>query len=149
MADETDLITGDAGASSTYLMQCSVLRKNGFVEPCKIAEMSTSKTGKHGHAKVHLVGIDIFMGKKYEDNCPSTHNMDVPNIKRNDFQQIRIQDGYLSLLTETGEVLEDLKLPEGELGKETEGKYNAGEDVQVSVMCAMSEEYAVAIKLCK
>ncbi|XP_027247871.1 eukaryotic translation initiation factor 5A-2 isoform X3 [Cricetulus griseus] len=118
MADEIDFTTGDAGASSTYPMQCSALRKNGFVvlkgRPCKIVEMSTSKTGKHGHAKL-----------------------------------ICIQDGYLSLLTETGEVREDLKLPEGELGKEIEGKYNAGEDVQVSVMCAMSEEYAVAIKPCK
>ena len=27
--------------------------------PCKIVDMSTSKTGKHGHAKVHLVGIDV------------------------------------------------------------------------------------------
>ena len=27
---------------------------------CKIVDMSTSKTGKHGHAKVHMVALDIF-----------------------------------------------------------------------------------------
>ena len=71
--------TTNSGASTTYPLQCSALRKNGHVvikgRPCKIVDMSTSKTGKHGHAKVHLIAIDIFTNKKLEDLSPSTHNM--------------------------------------------------------------------------
>ena len=75
-------VQASAGASTTFPMQCSALRKNGHVvikgmfriynvveenqrvvrplgRPCKIVDMSTSKTGKHGHAKVHLVAIDV------------------------------------------------------------------------------------------
>ena len=87
--ENIDFSSGSSGASESFPMQCSALRKNGFVlikdRPCKIVEMSTSKTGKHGHAKVHLVGIDIFTQRKYEDICPSTHNMMVPNVNRKEY----------------------------------------------------------------
>ncbi|EHB04958.1 Eukaryotic translation initiation factor 5A-2 [Heterocephalus glaber] len=116
MVGEINFTTGDAEASSIYPVQCSDLHKNGFVvfegQPCKTVKMSTSKTGKQDHAKVYLVGIAIFTRKKYEDSGPSTYNTDIPNIKRNDYQWIYIQDAYLSLLTETSEVREDLKLRE-------------------------------------
>ena len=121
--DDYNFDQTQSGASESYPMQCSALRKNGFVlikdRPCKIVEMSTSKTGKHGHAKVNLVGIDIFTGKKYEDICPSTHNMMVPNVARKEYNLMDItDDGFVSLLDpEKNDTRDDIKLPNSDLGK--------------------------------
>ncbi|KAF8553634.1 eukaryotic translation initiation factor 5A-2 [Imleria badia] len=139
-----------AGASLTFPMQCSALRKNGHVvikgRPCKIVEMSTSKTGKHGHAKVHLVAIDIFTGKKMEDICPSTHNMDVPNVSRNEYAIVNIDDGFLNLLTTDGTPKDDIKVPEGDLGKTIKDDFEAGKDLLVTIVTAMNEAQAISCK---
>ncbi|KAJ3115488.1 Eukaryotic translation initiation factor 5A [Phlyctochytrium bullatum] len=139
-----------SGASMTYPMQCSALRKNGYVvlkgRPCKIVDMSTSKTGKHGHAKVHLVGIDIFTGKKLEDLSPSTHNMDVPNVTRTEYQLLDIDEGFLSLMTSDGGTKDDVKLPDGELGEKIQSEFSEGKEVVVTVVTAMGEEMALSYK---
>ena len=130
-------------------MQCSALRKNGFVvikgRPCKIVDMSTSKTGKHGHAKVHLTALDIFTGKKLEDLCPSTHNMDVPNVTRKEFQLVSgswssslvqaltpaqldiTDDNFLSLMADDGATKDDVKVPDGEVGDKIEKLFRTDE----------------------
>jgi len=151
MSDTEEIAGGDSGASNTYPQQCSALRKNGYVmiksRPCKIVEMSTSKTGKHGHAKVHLVAIDIFNGKKLEDICPSTHNMNVPNVSRKDYQLVDItDDGYMSLMDDGGETKEDIKVPDNELGKEIVKKHEAEEGFMVTILSAVGEEAAAGIK---
>ncbi|KIH88948.1 translation initiation factor 5A [Sporothrix brasiliensis 5110] len=144
--------SADAGASATFPMQCSALRKNGFVvikgRPCKIVDMSTSKTGKHGHAKVHLVAIDIFTGKKLEELCPSTHNMDVPNVKRSEYQLLDISDdGFLSLMNDDGDTKDDVKLPDGEVGEKITKLFKTEEkDTNVTILTAMGEEAAIDAK---
>jgi translation initiation factor 5A len=156
MADHVDEETfefADAGAAATVPMQCSALRKGGHVvlkgRPCKVVEMSTSKTGKHGHAKVNLVGIDIFNGRKYEDMSPSTHNMEVPVVKRKDYELLSIdEEGFVSLLDETLGTKEDLKLPEGELGQQIREAFDKEGDngILVTVVSAMGEEAILAFK---
>ncbi|GAB0133589.1 translation initiation factor eIF5A [Epichloe bromicola] len=154
MAEEHDVTfdSADAGASLTYPMQCSALRKNGFVviknRPCKIVDMSTSKTGKHGHAKVHLVALDIFTGKKYEDLSPSTHNMDVPNVTRREYQLLDISDdGFLSLMNDDGDTKDDVKMPDGEIGEKINKLFKVEEkDTNVIILTSMGEEAAVEAK---
>ncbi|BEI80637.1 hypothetical protein CcaverHIS002_0111660 [Cutaneotrichosporon cavernicola] len=139
-----------AGASMTFPMQCSGLRKNGHVvikgRPCKIVDMSTSKTGKHGHAKVHLVAIDIFTGKKLEDISPSTHNMDVPNVRRTEYQLLDIQDEFMSLMDADGGMKDDVKLPDSDLGNEIQKAFDDSKDLMVTIVAAMGEEQAISWK---
>ncbi|KAL1921549.1 uncharacterized protein VTP21DRAFT_11265 [Calcarisporiella thermophila] len=152
MSDEHDhdFESASAGASETFPMQCSALRKNGYVviknRPCKIVDMSTSKTGKHGHAKVNLVGIDIFTGRKYEDISPSTHNMEVPNVKRAEYTLIDIDGGFLSLMDQEGNTKDDVKLPEGDLGDKIQADFDDGKELLITVQYAMGEEAAISYK---
>merc|ERR1711862_283926 len=109
--------SADSGASHTFPQQAGEIRKGshlmikGFA--CKCVEVSTSKTGKHGHAKAHIVAIDIFSGKKYEDLCPTSHNLEVPFVKKTEYQVLDANkdDGQVSLLKEDGETTHDLSLP--------------------------------------
>merc|ERR1739845_215335 len=134
-----------------YPAQCSSIKKNHHIvikeHPCKVVETSTSKTGKHGHAKVHMVAIDIFTGKKLEEICPSTHNLMVPNVARTEYLLIDISDdGFLSLLLPDGSTKEDLKLPSGDLGEKIQAAFDEGKELMICVLAAMGMEEAKSFK---
>ncbi|KAL0249560.1 hypothetical protein GEMRC1_004790 [Eukaryota sp. GEM-RC1] len=138
-----------AGASLTFPKPAGSIRKGDHAllkgHPCKIADVRTSKTGKHGHAKANFVGIDIFTGNKYEDMCPTSHNMDVPDIKRVEYQLVFIDDQFCHLLDiETSDVREDIAVPAGELGEALVSDYDAGKNVFVIVVAAMGQEAIVS-----
>merc|ERR1712187_396378 len=109
---------GDAGGAEVYPQQCGELRKGSNVmikgKPCKVIDYSTSKTGKHGHAKAHIVALDIFTSRKYEDLCPTSHNMESPFVKKVELQVLSADPntGEVSLLLESGETKDDLNLPD-------------------------------------
>merc|ERR1711879_824160 len=156
--ENTTFETGDSGASHVYPMQCGELRKGSHVmgkgHPCKVAEITTSKTGKHGHAKAHIVALDIFTSKKYEDLCPTSHNVSVPFVKRNEMQVLTAdrESGETSLLLESGETKDDLMLPKiVKVGEPTDDDKKVSDEVcdimdkgekdcVVIVQCACGEE---------
>merc|ERR1712137_923993 len=137
-------------------MQAGSVRKGGFMvikgRPTKVIEVTTSKTGKHGHAKCHFTATDIFTGKKMEELVPSSHNLEVPFVTREDFTLVDLTDeGFLGLMDHKGDVREDLQLPSGHddaeaLGKQIENMYNDGKELVLTVLKSMNEEQVNAVK---
>merc|ERR1719453_1293915 len=115
-AGDEEFESTDSGASHTYPTEAGQIRKGGHImikgRPCKVSDVSTSKTGKHGHAKCHFVAIDIFTGKKMEDLVPAGHTTAVPFVKKEELQCIDCDDDdFTTLLTATGDSRSDIKLP--------------------------------------
>jgi len=67
--------------------------------------MTTSKTGKHGHAKVKFVGIDIFTQRKHQELQASTHPMQEVIVTKADYfvADFDTKSGQLSLLDSNNE----------------------------------------------
>merc|ERR1719313_453713 len=151
--EQLEFETCDAGASATYPVEAGSLKKGGYVmikkRPCKIVEYITSKSGKHGHCKVHIVGMDIFTGKKYEELVPSSHNIEVPNVSRNEYQVLSIgASGALSLITPSCELKIDLNLPsetdeDEKVADAIKRKFEDGKIIYVFVLSVCGNEKVV------
>jgi translation initiation factor 5A len=90
---------------------------------------------------------EIFTGKKLEDLSPSTHNMEVPNVKRDEYNLLDVSDdGYMSLMLPDGSTKDDVKIPDGELGEKIQSEFHEGKDLIVTIIAAMGEEQCLAYK---
>lgn len=144
MFEEEYFEQGDSCSSHIYPMQAGNIKKGGYAMlkgcPCKIVDMTTSKAGKHGHAKATFIGVDIFTGKKCDDSCPTSHNMEIPFVKKVEYQLTHIdEDGYISLLVDNKTIKEDLKLPkeEPELSQKIREDFAFKKDLLISIISAM------------
>ena len=52
----------------------------------------------------------------------------------------------MTLLSDNGDTREDLKLPDGDLGKEIQAKFDNEESVLLTVLTSMGEEAVIAQK---
>merc|ERR1711959_422766 len=158
MAAEEEDYSVDAGgdAGATKPMEAGQVRKGGFImikgKPCKVVDVSTSKTGKHGHAKCHFVATNIFTNKKQEELCPATHNIDVPFVNRDDYQVMDIGDdadgAYLSLMDKDGNMREDLQMPHMTDGAD-EGDKKISQMLKDYMESGENEVYATVLRACK
>jgi len=142
----------EANGSLTVPVQAGALKKGDFVcikgFPCKVIEVTTSKTGKHGHAKANITALDVFTGKKYEEVAPTSHSLPQPVVTRIEYQLIDVApDGQLSLMDEANNTRDDLKLPEDpEITDPIKQQFDEGKEVVIIVMSAMGKECVMGSK---
>lgn len=112
---EEDFAQNEQGALC-HPVKVGSLRKGHYILvhdefPCKILELTVSKTGKHGHAKANITAADIFTNKKYELKESTSHGIMCPNVRKEDFPLIDIDDdGLVSYMEPSGEFNTDIKL---------------------------------------
>merc|ERR1711998_22413 len=158
-----EIVQSDAGASLTQSVEAGSIRKGGYLmvkdKPCKVRDVSTSKTGKHGHAKCKFSAVDIFTGNTCEELCPATHNIDVPVVNKKDWTVTGMDDGFVCLMDDDGEMREDLKPPNETYKTEDDIKQSqliaeyleemdsgANIDIFCSVLSAVGQEKIVDVR---
>ena len=96
---------------------------------------------------MYIVAIDICNGKKHTVFPKLRGTIPVPNIEIVDYNLIDIaDDGFCTLMTESGATREDLKLPEGEVGDKIRAAFDDGKDILVNTMKAMNIEQIMGMK---
>jgi len=80
---------------------------------CRVVELTRSGTGKHGGAKVHLIALDVFTGRRFEDAIGSTKRVSCPEVRKFDAELLHVEFDRSSVLlrSKDGSVLHRVPLP--------------------------------------
>lgn len=110
-------------------------------EPCKIVEFEKSKPGKHGSAKVRVVGIGLFSDSKKSYVSPAESQVEVPIIEKRSGQVIALMQNSVQLMD-----LETFEVFETDMPKEEELKKNLTQGVEVEYWRVLGRTKIMRIK---
>jgi len=88
--------------------------------PCKVVAVSTSKPGKHGHAKHRIEGVGLIDGKKRQIVCPGG-DVEVPIIEKRTAQVLSMVGDTVNVMDMESFETFDLKITDECEGTVTEG----------------------------
>ncbi len=95
---------------SKKITEVSKLKVNSYLliddVPYKVVSTTTSKSGKHGHAKVRLVAVGLFDESKKDLVFPGDAKVDVPLIDKRNGQVISVGENVMLMDLETYETFE-------------------------------------------
>ncbi|KAJ7145990.1 hypothetical protein C8R44DRAFT_756284 [Mycena epipterygia] len=106
--------------------------------PVKVVDTSTNKAGYS--TKMHIIGFDIFTGKKLEDMIRLPATIVVPVVTKHEYMLINIDAPLLHLLSDAGQTKDDVDLPPGPLGPLLAADFALGKDLRVMTRAALDEE---------
>jgi len=103
----------------------SSLKKGSYIIidgiACRVTNTSTSRPGKHGHAKVRVEAAGLMDGRKREIVMPGHDNVEVPVVDKRNAQILSIHGDTANVMDlETYETF-DMKIPEDLKGQVVEG----------------------------
>ena len=91
-------------------------------EPCKVLDVTTSVSGKHGGAKARLEAIGLFDNKKRSIVKPADTEMEVPIIEKKVGQIVAILGNNAQIMDLTDYETFELPIPEDLKDKIAQGK---------------------------
>jgi translation initiation factor 5A len=152
--DEYDFSTTETGASDTIPIEAGQIKKGGLImikdQPCRVSNVSTSKTGKHGSAKCNFTANNIFNNKKLEEMLGSSHATATPVLTRKEYTLMDInEEGYVTLLDDDGDTREDIKLPDypEDYCRTIQKEFDDGKQLIVTVVKACGHEQIMHHKI--
>ena len=154
MSSEDEFQQNTDGAY-TYPSSAGNIKKGDVIlikdKPCKVLEVTTSKTGKHGHAKANITAMDIFDDKKAEDSQPTSHNVMCVNVSKREYDLTNLNpDGSVTLMDDKGEYREDLTIDtNSDIFADIQAPFEKNQDVVVTVLSAMGREKIIAYRVDK
>lgn len=100
---------------STKIVGATAIKEGSFIlidgVACKVVNTDTSKSGKHGHAKVRIVAIGLIDEKKREIVMPGHDNVEVPIIDKKTAQILSVTGDKANVMdTESFETF-DMAIP--------------------------------------
>jgi len=109
---------------TTKIVSASSIKTGSYIVidgvACKVSSSESSKSGKHGHAKVRIVAIGFLDSKKRDIVMPAHDNVEVPIIEKKTAQVLSVSGNMANIMdAETYETF-DLEIPEDLQGKVVE-----------------------------
>ncbi len=94
--------------------------------PCRIVNIETSKSGKHGAAKMRITGIGVFGGEKKTFLTPGDADVEVPIIDRKNVQVMSVSGNTAQVMDSQTYEMYDLEIPQ-----EMQGQIVAGKEAEI------------------